>query len=76
MKTPWQLLNHIPTSYHIYLYTAAFEDARINSQSKWLYGPCDRLIFSVAQVGLTVKNEKKKYISPINHLNNNGLSSQ
>lgn len=68
MKTPWQLLNHIPTSlsYHnIYLYTAAFEDTHINSQSKWLYGPCDRLIFSVTQVGLTVKNEKKSIFLPL-----------
>lgn len=58
MRTPWQLLHPI------YLYTAAFEDGHINSQPKWLYAHfiiwlCDRLIFSVAQVDLTFKYEKK-----------------
>lgn len=53
MRTPWQLLSPI------HLYTAAFEDGHINSQPKWLYGPCDRIIFSVTQVDLTFKYEKK-----------------
>lgn len=59
MRTPWQLLNPL------YLYTAAFEDGHINSQPKWLYGPCDRLIFSVAQVDLTFKYEKSEFLSLI-----------